>query len=127
MPNLIYNAIQTPDGTVIESTHRHHFVTYIDENGKTYMVDGGLSYLRRSANGDEKDLSLYDDQPHYVQRRMLRWGTYGKDGDQPLKRVQVANMEREHIKAVLNECDPMPVMRKCMERELVYRDEEGLD
>ena len=67
MKNLIKNAWQTPDGMILESTHRHDYKTHTDANGKTYMVDGGLEYVRRSTNGDEVDLCLYDDAPHIIQ------------------------------------------------------------
>ena len=36
---LVRNAIETPDGTVLESTHRHHCATHTDAvDGNFYMV-----------------------------------------------------------------------------------------
>jgi hypothetical protein len=99
--NLIANALRTPDGTILESKSRHDYKEYVDSNGKTYMVDGGIDYLRRSAHGDEIDMSLYDDQPHETQARVLTWGTYGINGDQPLRWIAIADMETDHLKAVL--------------------------
>ena len=121
---LIRNAIQTPDGTIIESTHRHDYVTYTDANGKGYMVDGGLAYLRRSANGDEIDMSLYNDQPHEVQRDVLTWGTYGIDGNQPLQYKTIADMDTGHLEAVVEMGGVCPIRRKCMQKELEFRNEE---
>ena len=40
MSRLIYNAIRTPDGTVLESRHKHDYQEYQDANGLEYMVDG---------------------------------------------------------------------------------------
>lgn len=34
-------------------------------------------------------------------RDWMRWGTYGKDGTQPLKYVILKNMSDEHIEAIL--------------------------
>lgn len=34
-------------------------------------------------------------------RDTLKWGTYGKNGDQPLKYVVLKNMSDEHIEAIL--------------------------
>ena len=97
-PNLIRNAIQTPDGTILESTHRHDYKEYKDANGLTYMVDGGLEYCRRNRQDSEPyiEMSLYDDEPHSVQREVLKWGTYGINGDQPLKWLSVAEMDTAH-------------------------------
>ena len=44
MSNIIRNAIQTQDGTVLQSFSGHDYKTHVDANGKTYMVDGGLEY-----------------------------------------------------------------------------------
>lgn len=123
MFRLIYNAIQTPDGTVIQSKHVHDWASYRDKNGKVYSVDGGLSYLRRGHEGekDYKELSLYDDEPHEVQRSVLKWGTRGKNGDEPLRYVPIKLMSTSHIENVLKECSVGKVYRNCMEKELLKR------
>ncbi len=121
---LIRNAIQTPDGTIIESRSRHDYVTHTDANGKEYMVDGGLDYIRRSANGDEIDLCLHDDEPHEVQRDVLTWGTYGINGDQPLQYKTIADMDTGHLEAVVAMSGVCPVRIKCMQKELEFRNEE---
>lgn len=122
MPNLIYNAIMTPDGTILVSRHRHDYKTHLDANGKEYMVDGGLDYCRRSANGGGVDLTMTDEQPHSIQRDVLEWGTYGKDGKQPLSYISIGEMETEHIEAVLKtQPNIYAVYRNCMEKELEER------
>jgi hypothetical protein len=69
--------MRTPDGTILESKHRHDYVTHLDANGKEYMLDGGLDYVRSSANGDEEFLTICNDDPHEVLRVLVKWGTYG--------------------------------------------------
>lgn len=120
--NLISNSLVTPDGTIITSKSRHDYVTHTDKNGKEYMVDGGLDYLRRSAHGDERDASAYDDAPHELQRVLLEWGTYGKGGKEALRYVPIREMSTAHIKAVLRNCSPTAVIKNCMEKELRHRD-----
>ena len=124
---LIRNALQTPDGTIIESTHRHDYVTYTDANGKEYMVDGGLAYVRRSIHDDQIDLSEYDDAPHERQREVLTWGTYGINGDQPLQYKTIAEMETGHLEAVIEMGGVCPIRRACMQKELELRLEEQKD
>ena len=51
--SILSNRMRTPDGTILESKHRHDYVTHLDANGREYMLDGGLDYVRGSANGDE--------------------------------------------------------------------------
>ena len=120
-PRLIRNAIQTPDGTILESFGRHDYKTYTDANGKEYMVDGGLSYSRRSAHGDEIDLNLYDTESHEIQREILTWGTYGKDGKQPLQYKSIGKMETEHLQSVIEMGGVCPIRLACMKEELRLR------
>lgn len=125
--SLIRNAMQTPDGTVIESTHRHDYVTHLDANGKEYMLDGGLEYVRASAHGDEKWLTVTIEDDHSVVRDALKWGTYGKNGDQPLRRITLSEMSNGHIQSCL---DNVPTMlaqyRVAMQNELAYRAEHSI-
>ena len=119
---LIRNAIQTPDGTIIESKSGHDYVTHVDAlTGKTYMVDGGLNYVRRSVHADQIDMCLYDNEPHKVQSEVLTWGTYGKDGKQPLQYKTIAEMETEHLQSVIEMGGVCPIRHACMKEELRLR------
>ncbi len=55
---ILINQIQTPDGTIIRSFNTHDFRTHKDKNGRSYSVDGGLSYLRRVGKNDYRELSV---------------------------------------------------------------------
>ncbi len=121
---LIRNAIRTPDGTVIQSHSRHDYITYTDTtNGKVYMIDGGLDYVRRSAHGDEVNMSLYSDEPFEVQREVVVWGSYGLSGREPLKRIAIKDMGTDHIQNVLKNCSPRQHIKDCMQEELKFRSE----
>ena len=39
-PFLIANRIQTPDGTILWSRHRHDYLEYQDDNGETFELIG---------------------------------------------------------------------------------------
>ena len=103
MKKLVYNAIQTPDGTIIESKHRHDYVTHVDAiTGNEYCVDGGHEYSRRSSWGDEKELYVYSDDPFEIVRQYTKRGSRGKDGKQPLTWIPLKDMTDEHLQAVLD-------------------------
>lgn len=124
MSKLLYNALRTPDGTILESRNRHDYKTHTDKNGKTYMVDGGLDYIRRNVHGDQVDLSVYDDDSHELIRKVLTWGSYGKNGDQPLTYIKLMDMETDHIQACLDNVPNMyPQIRVAMKNELEFRNE----
>lgn len=106
MDRIIYNAIQTPDGTILISKHGHDMVMYTDKNGKQYGVDGGQNYLRRLGDvNDCKELSVVDDGKHETRRQYLRWGVnYDKD----MKRLPetdwrvIKDMATDHIQAIID-------------------------
>jgi hypothetical protein len=103
MEKLVSNRIRTPDGTILESMHRHDYVCYTDANGKEYMVDGGLDYLRRNVHEDApyEELSLYSDAYHQLIREAFRWGPRGLDGKQPLTWLVLKDMATDHVEAIL--------------------------
>ena len=125
MREILSNKMRTPDGTVLHSTHRHDYVTHTDANGKEYMLDGGLDYVRRSVNGDEKLLTVWSDDNHEMIRVAVKWGTFGKQSDQPLKYVTIADMTTGHLQACLDTQKSImrPALYKVMQDELEYRDE----
>jgi hypothetical protein len=122
MSDIIRNAMRTPDGTIIESRHRHDYVTHTDKNSKEYMIDGGLDYVRSSANGDEEYLTVTLSDSHEVVRENLTWGTCGINGDQPLSYKKLCDMDTAHIEACLDTQTRMyPQLRTAMRTELVQR------
>jgi hypothetical protein len=123
MSNIIRNAFRTPDGTILESTSRWDYKEHVDTtNGKTYVIDGGLDYFRRSVHSDEVDLSVTLDDDHEAVREALTWGTYGKNGDQPLTYIKLKDMSLEHICNCLEDVTNMyPQYRTAMKNELEYR------
>jgi hypothetical protein len=123
MSNIIRNAFRTPDGTILESKSRWDYKEHVDTtNGKTYVIDGGLDYFRRSVHSDQVDLAATLDDDHEVVREAMTWGTYGINGDQPLQYVKLKDMSLEHIHACLEEVKNMhPQYRTAMKTELEYR------
>ncbi len=102
-PVIVANMIRTPDGTILQSKHRYDYVTYVDKNGKEYMVDGGLAYLRRNVHDDApyEEMSLYAHDDHGLVREHFHWGTRGLDGKQPIKWVALKDLETDHIEAII--------------------------
>ena len=126
MDNIVYSGLRTPDGTLLESWSRHDYVTHIDANGKEYMLDGGLDYVRCSANGDEELITYTINDDHTTVRQHVSWGTYGPNGNQPYRRVKVADMETDHLEKVIKlQQYANPRIVRVMENELNYRQKLG--
>lgn len=121
---LIYNAIRTPDGTLLESLNRHDFRVHTDNNGEQYMVDGGLDYIKRSYHKDNppEDLSLTLNDPHDKLREVYTWGSYGINGDQPLVTKPLKDLDSDHIDAIIRTQSLPEQVIQLFKNELAHRD-----
>ncbi len=129
--HIVHNAIQTPDGTIIESRHRHDYVEHIDANGYLYSVDGGMDYLRRGYEvPNYKELSLYEDDDFEVIRVTVTRGGRGIDGTEPLTFVPLSEMNDDWLEAAIlyNEKYGMGdmVMNRLYKKEQEYRKDNGI-
>ncbi len=99
---LVYNAIRTPDGTLLVSKYRHDFVAHTDKNGEIYQNDGGIDYIRRTINKiPAEDLSLYTDSPHEKIREVVERGTYGKEENDPFKYVILKDIDDDWLDNII--------------------------
>ena len=99
---LLHSSIRTPDGTILTSKHRHDYVSYVDKNKETYILDGGADYIRTSINVEKaEDLSLYSDDAHEKLREVISRGGRGKNGDEELKYVLLKDIDDEWLQAII--------------------------
>ena len=105
MARIIYNAIRTPDGTVLESLDEWDYKTHTDANGEWYMNDGGNVYFRRSVNKEPyTDLTVYLDDEHSKVREHFKWRRVLDKDNNPLPHPQtilLKDMATDHIEAIL--------------------------
>ena len=127
---IIRNAIKTPDGTIIESKHRHDYVSHLDANGETYMVDGGKDYFRGSVNevpATNLRLSTEDNSIEEI-REVFTWGSNGVNGDQPTTYTLLKDISDNHLESIIDFLTPRvegfyrEEYRGLMEAELGYRE-----
>ncbi len=125
MDYCLYNAIKTPDGTVLWCQSGHDYQTHEDKiSGETYMNDGLGYMIRRSVNTvPYEDLSIHLSDPFEKVRTAKFWGSYGKDGNQPKRMMALEEMEDSHIKAILETQKRLEgtELQKIFIKELEYR------
>ncbi len=131
---LILSRIQTPDGTILTSYHVHDYITHLDKNGETYMLDGGNEYQRYNICKEPfKDLSIWSDAPYEIIRENYHRGGRGKNGDEPLKWVPMSEMSNSWLEncIIYNESlygkfgeNSFP--SKMYKKELDYRKENNI-
>ena len=102
MAQVIANALITPDGTILQSYHRHDYKTYTDKNGEEYMIDGGTDYCRSNVNKEPAQyITITMEDSHSTRRKWFHWGTRGVNGDQPLVWKPLKELDTDHIKSIL--------------------------
>ena len=102
MRKLLHNAIQTLDGTILVSRHRHDYVSHLDANGETYILDGGLDYVRTSVNVVPAiSFAVYSDDDFEKVRCFFSRGGRGKDGKQPLKYFALKDIDDEWLENII--------------------------
>lgn len=124
---ILYNAIETPDKTVLESHFTHDFKIHIDSiTGKKYGVDGGLEYARRIGDSyDYKELLVYDDGNHQTRRNSIRWGkNYDENLDKLSKTeyIKVKDLDTDHIFNILQLKYLNWFYRQVLEDEIIWRE-----
>ena len=68
----------------------------------TIYIDGGVSdYGWRGGGEYNENISVYSDQPYHKLRHYILRGTRGKDGNEPLKYITLAQMSNEHLNRTL--------------------------
>ena len=122
---LICNRIMTPDGTILESKHTHDYVSYVDMNGESYFVDGGLDYQRHSVNKVPcKDVSIYSDAPFSTIRMYLKRGTFDKDGNRIWK--PLCKLSDSHLNNILDYYSKPNWFTDYVKQEIEYRKENNI-
>lgn len=105
MKQLFVNKIKCPDGTVLISRHRHDFQGHVQEDGREYWIDGGLSYQRMGFSDNEyTDLTCYTDSRHEMIREHFEWlnslDAEGNSLDNP-RIVLLKDIGDEHLEALI--------------------------
>lgn len=128
--DILFNAIKTPDGTILSSKHRHDYVAYEDtKTGELYGVDGGADYFRRIGNvSDCEDLSITSLTPFSDIRERFHWGSRGVNGDEPIKMLRLSSLTNKHIEAILKNVfqNREGTFKKWFIEELKFRKENDI-
>ena len=123
MTHIVASFCITPDGTVLQSYHRHDYKTYTDANGEEYMIDGGCDYVRHNVNKEPAEyFTVTTDDTHKMQREWFHWGTRGKGGKRDLQWKALQDLDTDHIEAILETQWHIPdYLRELFINELEYR------
>ena len=125
---ILKNAIQCNKcKDIVESKHRHDFVTC---SCGACANDGGRDYLRRLGNPEDyTDISKViaeEDEDYFEKaRELFTWKSYGKDGNEDPREIPLKELTSEHIEAILSTQRHIrgTYVENLMKMELEYRGE----
>ena len=107
MTYCLYNAIKTPDGTLLWCKSVDDYQTHKDSvSGEEYMNAGTGDGVRRSVNTVAyEDLSIFSNDPFEKVRTAKFWESYRKDENSESEKVMLSlqEMEYSNISAILKE------------------------
>ncbi len=117
MSKILQNAAKITEKdktTYLNSTYRHDFTCYEFENGQRYCLDGGTSYLKRGCGNIPdgvkiENYSVDENSIPFEIRHKLMWGSCGRDGKEPLKYAPFAELQLDHLRAILQYNDKLAV------------------
>lgn len=123
MNYCLYNAIKTPDGTILWCQSGHDYKTHTDSvSSEEYMNDGTGYGVRRSVNKvSAENLSIGTNDPFEKVRTAKFWGSYGKDGKGEKRIMALEEMEDSHIRAILDTQKIDIIIKELFEKEILYR------
>lgn len=105
MSQLLVNKIVCPDGTVLESRHRHDYREHKQADGRIYMVDGGLDY-QRIGFSDTKftNHTYYVGDEHTKIREHFTWKSVLDENSDPLPHPiyrKLKDITDDHLEALI--------------------------
>lgn len=125
----IYSGLKTPDGTILHSTHRHDCVLHKDANGKVYLLDGGLEYVRCSGHEDEELIEVYSDEPFEKLRKYIYRMGYGKQGADDYGTYRITFLDKMtdgHLEALMTYCKEGNRYLPLYKQEIEYRKQNNI-
>lgn len=103
--------------TRLISRYRHDYVQCLCGD---VSLDGGNDYCK--IRGENYiSAHCFSNDSHSKIRFNFAWGSYGKNGDEPLHYILLCDMELSHIRAILDTQQLKPEIRQIFINEINYR------